>query len=47
MYNYCDEDWVFMWISYVGEQLYSVEYDLMFFIYNDDKQVFDEVSELY
>lgn len=36
-----------MWTSYAGEQPHSAEHDLTFFIYNDDKQAFDEVSELH
>lgn len=47
MYNYRDEDRAFMWTSYAGEQPHSAEHDLTFFIYNDDKQAFDEVSELH
>lgn len=47
MYNYRDEDRAFMWTSYAGEQPHSAEHDLTFFIYNEDKQAFDEVSELH
>ncbi|MDV0430837.1 class I SAM-dependent methyltransferase [Lactiplantibacillus sp. DA1] len=47
MYNYRDETRAFMWTSYAGEQPHSAEHDLTFFIYNDDKQAFDEVSELH
>jgi len=47
MYNYRDEERAFMWTSYAGEIPHSAEHDLTFFIYNEDKQAFDEVSELH
>jgi len=47
MYNYRDEDRAFMWTSYAGETGHSAEHDLTFFIWNDEKQAFDEVSELH
>ncbi|RRK09867.1 class I SAM-dependent methyltransferase [Lactiplantibacillus garii] len=47
MYNYRDEDRAFLWTSYAGEVGHSAEHDLTFFIYNEDKDAFDEVSELH
>ncbi|MFC6180877.1 class I SAM-dependent DNA methyltransferase [Lactiplantibacillus daowaiensis] len=47
MYNYRDDERAFMWTSYAGETPHSAEHDLTFFIWNDDKQAFDEVSELH
>jgi len=47
MYNYRDEERAFMWTSYAGEIPHSAEHDLTFFIYNEEKQAFDEVSELH
>lgn len=47
MYNYRDEDRAFMWTSYAGEEPHSAEHDLSFFIYNEQKAAFDEVSELH
>jgi len=47
MYNYRDETRAFMWTSYAGETGHSAEHDLSFFIWNEDKQAFDEVSELH
>lgn len=47
MYNYRDESRAFMWTSYAGEHGHSAEHDLSFFIYNDQKEAFDEVSELH
>ncbi|MHA8138394.1 class I SAM-dependent DNA methyltransferase [Lactobacillaceae bacterium Scapto_B20] len=47
MYNYHDETRAFMWQSYEGEFEHSVEHDLSFFNYNEDKDAYDEFSELH
>ncbi|CAJ1227470.1 class I SAM-dependent methyltransferase [Lactiplantibacillus xiangfangensis] len=47
MYNYRDDERAFMWTSYAGEEPHSAEHDLSFFIYNEHKESFDEVSELH
>ena len=47
MYNYRDEERAFMWTSYAGETGHSAEHDLTFFIWNAEKNAFDEVSELH
>ncbi|AVK62877.1 SAM-dependent methyltransferase [Lactobacillus sp. CBA3606] len=47
MYNYRDEERAFMWTSYAGEVAHSAEHDLSFFIWNAEKDAFDEVSELH
>jgi len=48
MYNYRDEERTFMWTSYASEDYaHGAEHDLSFFIWNAEKQAFDEVSELH
>ena len=48
MYNYRDEERAFLWTSYASEDYaHGAEHDLSFFIWNADKQAFDEVSELH
>lgn len=47
MFNYRDEDRAFMWSSEQGDDPYSVDHDLTFFIYNTSKEAYDEVAELH
>ncbi|MFB9770630.1 class I SAM-dependent DNA methyltransferase [Lactiplantibacillus modestisalitolerans] len=47
MYNYQDDERAFMWTSYAGEVPHSAEHELTFFIYNEQKQAFDQVGELH
>ncbi|MCH5462725.1 class I SAM-dependent methyltransferase [Lactobacillus sp. LC28-10] len=47
MYNYRDTDRAFMWSSEAGEQSHSVDHDLTFFTYNENKGAYDEVAELH
>ncbi|ANZ58260.1 SAM-dependent methyltransferase [Fructilactobacillus lindneri] len=45
MYNFHDQDHAFMWTTYTGEQIHSVEHDLSFFEYNEKINAYDEYSE--
>lgn len=45
MYNYQTEDYAFLWSSYEGEQPHSVEHDLTFFIYNEERDAYKPLIE--
>lgn len=48
MYNYRDDERIFMWTSYAGEfAKNSVEHELTFLMYNEQKDAFDEYNELH
>ncbi|WP_125981424.1 class I SAM-dependent DNA methyltransferase [Loigolactobacillus iwatensis] len=47
MYNYKSVDQAFMWTSYVGEHPHSIEHDLTFFVWDDERQAYQEISELH
>ncbi|MGV0167262.1 class I SAM-dependent DNA methyltransferase [Furfurilactobacillus sp. WILCCON 0119] len=47
MYNFHDEDRAFMWSSYEGDEPHQAEHDLNFFIWNEQKQAYDQHSELH
>ncbi|MDO1605599.1 class I SAM-dependent methyltransferase [Lactobacillus sp. YT155] len=47
MYNFKNENSAFMWSSYEGEVPHSIEHDLTFFDWNEDKQAYDVSEELH
>jgi ubiquinone/menaquinone biosynthesis C-methylase UbiE len=48
MYNYRSEDAAFMWTSYKGDFApISVEHELNFFQYNEDKDAYDAYNEIH
>lgn len=47
MYNFRDEKRAFMWNSYLTDEKNVIEHDLSFFLFNQDKQAYDEYNELH
>ncbi|MCA9765090.1 MAG: class I SAM-dependent methyltransferase [Carnobacterium sp.] len=45
MYNDQSEEISFLWQSYPGEHPHSIEHDLTFFVYNEDKDLYERFDE--
>ncbi|GKQ42516.1 methyltransferase [Companilactobacillus sp. RD055328] len=47
MFNFKNEENAFMWSSYEGEEVHSVEHDLTFFTFNEKTNSYDVTEELH
>ena len=45
MYNYRTEDYAFMWQSYAGEKVHTIEHDLTFFVYDEKIDAYHPLNE--
>lgn len=45
LYNDHQDDWAMQWQSFPGEWPHSVEHELLFFIWNEDKEAYDLTQE--